>query len=82
MFHLVRFKENIVIDPGSVDIFPPLCMPNKLHHLVEPIYRSSDSFGSRKGMKENGFRLVTDADTLYSVLQYASDDEVGSPVKC
>lgn len=82
MFHLVRFKENIVIDPGSVDIFPPLCVPNNLHHLVKPIYRSSESFGFRRSMKEKGFRLVTDADSLSSVLQYTSDEEVNNSVSC
>lgn len=82
VFHLVRFKENIVIDPGSVDIFPPLRMPNNLHHLVKPICRSSDSFGSRSSMKEKGFRLVTDADSLSSILQYATDDEVNTSISC
>ncbi|XP_022941716.1 mitochondrial intermediate peptidase, mitochondrial isoform X1 [Cucurbita moschata] len=71
-----EYKENIVIDPGSVDIFPPMRVPNNLHHLVKPIYRSSKSFGSISSMKEKGFRLMTDADSLSSILQYTSDDEV------
>ncbi|KGN57283.1 mitochondrial intermediate peptidase, mitochondrial isoform X3 [Cucumis sativus] len=71
-----EFKENILIDPGYVDIFPPLRMPNNLHHLAKPIYRSSESFGSRSSKKENGFRLMTDSDSLSSILQFASDDEV------
>lgn len=80
MLHLVRYKENIVIDPGSVDIFPPMRVPNNLHHLVKPIYRSSKSFGSISSMKEKGFRLMTDADSLSSILQYTSDDEVNNSV--
>ncbi|XP_038896956.1 mitochondrial intermediate peptidase, mitochondrial isoform X1 [Benincasa hispida] len=71
-----EFKENIVIDPGYVDIFPPLRMPNNLHHLAKPIYQSSESFGSRSSRKKKGFRLTTDSDSLSSVLQYTSDDEV------
>lgn len=82
MFRLVRFKENIVMDPGYVDIFPPLRIPNNLHHLAKPICRSSESFGSRSSRKEKGFRLMTDSDSLSSVLQYASDDEVSNSVSC
>ncbi|TYK23687.1 putative mitochondrial intermediate peptidase [Cucumis melo var. makuwa] len=71
-----EFKENIVIDPGYVDIFPPLRMPNNLYHLAKPIYRSNKLLGSRSSKEENGFRLMTDSDSLSSILQFASDDEV------
>lgn len=78
---LVRFNENIIIDPGSVDIFPPSRIPKSLHHLLKPIYRSTsviskESLQPRDTMKEKGFQITTDPHTLSSVLQWASDDEV------
>lgn len=80
MFCWIRFKENIVIDPGYVDIFPPLRMPNNLYHLAKPIYRSNELLGSRSSKEENGFRLMTDSDSLSSILQFTSDDEVSNSV--
>ncbi|XP_061997605.1 mitochondrial intermediate peptidase, mitochondrial [Rosa rugosa] len=76
-----EFSENIIIDPGTVDIFPASRMPQSLHHLLKPIYRSRsaisrESLGHRGAMKEKGFRIPTDPNTLSSVLQWASDDEV------
>ncbi|KAJ7949611.1 Mitochondrial intermediate peptidase, mitochondrial [Quillaja saponaria] len=76
-----EFNENIVADPGNVDIFPPSHIPKTLHHLVKPIYRSrcsvtSNSLGSRDTIKEKGYRVTTDPQTLSSVLQCASDEEV------
>ncbi|KAE8022416.1 hypothetical protein FH972_008218 [Carpinus fangiana] len=76
-----EFNENISIDPGSVDIFPPSRIPKSLHHLLKPIYRSTsviskESLQPRDTMKEKGFQITTDPHTLSSVLQWASDDEV------
>ncbi|XP_062153687.1 mitochondrial intermediate peptidase, mitochondrial isoform X1 [Alnus glutinosa] len=76
-----EFNENIVIDPGSVDIFPRSRIPKSLHHLLKPIYRSTsaiskESLRPRDTMKEKGFQITTDPHTLSSVLQWASDDEV------
>ncbi|PRQ59865.1 putative mitochondrial intermediate peptidase [Rosa chinensis] len=76
-----EFSENIIIDPGAVDIFPASRMPQSLHHLLKPIYRSRsaisrESLGHMGAMKEKGFCIATDPNTLSSVLQWASDDEV------
>ncbi|XP_028052419.1 mitochondrial intermediate peptidase, mitochondrial isoform X2 [Camellia sinensis] len=78
----VRFNENIITDPGYVDIFPASRIPKQLHHLVKPIYRSTpsasrESLNSRgANMKEKGFRILTEPSNLSSVLQWASDSEV------
>ncbi|KAL3524177.1 hypothetical protein ACH5RR_017011 [Cinchona calisaya] len=75
-----EFNENIITDPGHVDIFPASCIPKKLHHLVKPIYRTRS--GAFRGsalsasMKEKGFQLVTEPNTLSSILQWVSDAEV------
>lgn len=78
-----RFNENIIIDPGHVDIYPASRIPKKLHHLVRPIYRnSSGTFTEslQQGIRnEKGFRLVTHPNNLCSILQWASCDEVESP---
>ncbi|KAL6131881.1 hypothetical protein ACLB2K_070254 [Fragaria x ananassa] len=76
-----EFSENIIIDPGAVDIFPASRMPQSLHHLLKPIYRSRSitvrgSSGHSGAMKEKGFCIPTDPHTLSSVLQCASDNEV------
>ncbi|KAL0282898.1 UNVERIFIED_CONTAM: Mitochondrial intermediate peptidase, mitochondrial [Sesamum angustifolium] len=76
-----QFNENIITDPGHVDIFPASHLPKKLHHLAKTIYRPS-SFASKRStgpdsnLKERGFRLVTEPSTLCSILQLASDAEV------
>lgn len=69
-FFLIRFNENIITDPGHVDIFPASRIPKKLHHLTKPIYHPSSS--------ERGLRIVTEPNTLCSILQMASDAEVPS----
>ncbi|KAL5718261.1 mitochondrial intermediate peptidase [Ranunculus cassubicifolius] len=80
--HLCReFGENMMIDPGAVDIFPDSRIPKHIQHLLKPIYRSTagmskDFLMSRKNRKEKGFRITTDSSTLSSVLQWVSDDEV------
>ncbi|KAF3666504.1 putative mitochondrial intermediate peptidase, mitochondrial [Capsicum annuum] len=73
-----EYNENIIADPGHVDIFPASKIPKKLHHLVSPIYRnlpgaSKGSWGSRDSVKEKGFRLVTESSTLQGFLQCAPD---------
>ncbi|KAI5411364.1 variant 2, Mitochondrial intermediate peptidase [Lathyrus oleraceus] len=80
--HLCRkYNENIIIDPGTVDIYPSSRFPKNLHHLVKPIYKSKpsltkDLLGSKDTLKEKGFRITTDSRTLDSVLQLSSDDEI------
>ncbi|XP_027930316.1 mitochondrial intermediate peptidase, mitochondrial isoform X2 [Vigna unguiculata] len=76
-----EYNENIVMDPGTVDIYPSSRIPRNLHYLVKPIHRSvslitKDLSGSRSTLKEKGFRITTDPQTLSSVLQFSSDDEV------
>ncbi|XP_049363553.1 mitochondrial intermediate peptidase, mitochondrial [Solanum verrucosum] len=73
-----EYNENIITDPGHVDIFPASKIPKKLHHLVSPIYRnlpgsSKGSWGLRDKTKEKGFRLATESSTLQGFLQCASD---------
>ncbi|KAL7107300.1 hypothetical protein ACP275_06G045800 [Erythranthe tilingii] len=63
-----EFNENIITDPGHVDIFPVSRIPKKLHHLAKPIRHPSSS--------EKGLRLVTEPNTLCSILQLTSDAEV------
>ncbi|KAK9995599.1 hypothetical protein SO802_020285, partial [Lithocarpus litseifolius] len=67
-----EFNENIIIDPGSVDIFPSSRMPKSVHHLLKPIYRSTpgilrETVLPRDTMKEKGFRIKTDPQNLSSV---------------
>ncbi|KAL2541959.1 putative mitochondrial intermediate peptidase [Abeliophyllum distichum] len=75
-----EFNENIIADPGHVDIFPASRIPKKLHHLTRPIYRPSRALNLStvpdSNKKEKGFRLVTEPDALCSILQLASDAEV------
>ncbi|KAM1712707.1 hypothetical protein ACFX12_023551 [Malus domestica] len=76
-----QFNENIVTDPGAVDIFPASRIPQKLHHLLKPIYHSTsvistESLRPRGTMKEKGFRITTDPHTLSCVLQGVPDAEV------
>ncbi|KAF7824901.1 mitochondrial intermediate peptidase, mitochondrial isoform X1 [Senna tora] len=66
----VEFNENIAEDPGFVDIYPSSRISKHLHYLVKPIYRS------RETIKEKGFRISTDPQTLASIMQLSSDEEV------
>ena len=80
-FDLARFTENIVNNPGYVDVYPSSRIPKNLHYLVKPTHRSTflmskNISGSGDNLKEKGFRITTDQQTLASVLQLSSDDEV------
>ncbi|KAL3645220.1 Mitochondrial intermediate peptidase [Castilleja foliolosa] len=76
-----EFNANIITDPGHVDIYPASRIPKKLHHLTKSIYRPS-SFASKKSTgldsnsKERGLRVMTEPNTLCSILQLAPDAEV------
>lgn len=77
----VRFGQNIINDPGHVDIFPASRIPKHIHHLLKPIHRltsgaSRESVRLWNNVKEKGFRIITEHRTLHSVLQWTSDDEV------
>ncbi|XP_034206279.1 mitochondrial intermediate peptidase, mitochondrial-like [Prunus dulcis] len=76
-----QFNQNIVNDPGTVDIFLASLIPRNLHHLLKPVYRSTsvvskDSWRPGGTMNEKGFRITTDPHTLSCVLQGAPNDEV------
>ncbi|XP_072985916.1 mitochondrial intermediate peptidase, mitochondrial [Typha latifolia] len=80
--HLGRkFNENIMIDPGSVDIYPSSRIPKNMQHHFKPIYRAipDSSEKSREltdSKREKGLRVPTDSSTLSSVLKWVSDAEV------
>ncbi|OMO98080.1 Peptidase M3A/M3B [Corchorus olitorius] len=62
-----EYSENIVIDPGRVDVFPASRIPRPIQHLLKPIYNDK---------QEKGFRIITEPHTLSSVLQWTKDDQV------
>ncbi|KAL5122681.1 Mitochondrial intermediate peptidase, mitochondrial [Glycine soja] len=89
MENMHRLSLHLQMDPPlttpeayrTVDIYPSSRIPKNLHYLVKPIYSSKslitkDLSGSRGTLKEKGFRITTDPQTLTSVLQFSSDDEV------
>lgn len=69
MLFVFRFSENIVIDPGSIEVFPVSRIPKHMHHLLKPIYH-------RDKQKEKGFHITTDPATLSSLLKWVPDSEV------
>ncbi|EPS66980.1 hypothetical protein M569_07793, partial [Genlisea aurea] len=76
-----QFNENIVTDPGHVDIFPASRVPKKLMHLSNPIYRTPSfgfqgSTGRRSNLRDQGVRLLTEPSALSSILQFTADAEV------
>ncbi|WRX17353.1 Peptidase M3A/M3B catalytic domain - like 3 [Theobroma cacao] len=76
-----EYGENIIIDPGHVDIFPASRIPRPIQHLLKPIYRlksgvSKEALGSLDDEQEKGFRIITEPHTLSSVLQWTADDQV------
>ncbi|OMO85833.1 Peptidase M3A/M3B [Corchorus capsularis] len=62
-----EYSENIIIDPGHVDVFPASRIPIPIQHLLKPIYNDQ---------QEKGFRIITEPHTLSSVLQWTKDDQV------
>ncbi|KAH0449009.1 hypothetical protein IEQ34_022809 [Dendrobium chrysotoxum] len=76
-----QFNENIITDPGHVDVFPASCIPKNMQHHFKPIYRQflpvdNEPLGLREKKKEKGFRLVTDSSSLSSILKWVSHAEV------
>ncbi|TYH41645.1 hypothetical protein ES332_D11G007500v1 [Gossypium tomentosum] len=76
-----EYGENIINDPGDVDIFPASRIPRQIQHLLKPIYRltsgvSKESLGSYEDEQEKGFRIITEPRTLFSVLQLTPDEQV------
>lgn len=78
---LIRFNENIMTDPGFVDIYPASRIPKDMQHHFKPIYRSTPSASEeirdlRDQKREKGLQITTDSSTLSSVLKWVSDAEV------
>ncbi|KAE8694234.1 putative mitochondrial intermediate peptidase [Hibiscus syriacus] len=76
-----EYGENIMNDPGHVDVFPASCIPRQIQHHLKPIYRltsgvSKESLGSFDDKQEKGFRIITEPRTLSSVLQWTTDEQV------
>ncbi|XP_006854483.3 probable mitochondrial intermediate peptidase, mitochondrial isoform X1 [Amborella trichopoda] len=76
-----EFSENVIIDPGKVDIFPNTRIPKRIQSLLQPIYRNRagglrESKEARDAMQESGFRIVTDPAILSSILKWTPDAEV------
>ncbi|XP_020589996.1 probable mitochondrial intermediate peptidase, mitochondrial isoform X3 [Phalaenopsis equestris] len=76
-----QFNENIISDPGHVDVFPASYIPKNMQHHFKPIYRQllpadNESLGLREKRKEKGFRLATDSSNLSSILKWVSHAEV------
>lgn len=71
---LFRFCENIDNDPGHVDVAASV-IPKHLLHLVKPIKRYKP-LGSISKYREKEFRIVTEQNTLHSILQHVPDDKV------
>lgn len=72
-----RFNENILTDPGYIDIFPDSRLPKQVQHLAKLIpYHGKKSLRPRLLTKENGMRIKTDQDTLTIILRCVSDEEV------
>lgn len=75
-----QFNENIMIDPGSIDVYPGSRIPKHMQHQFKPIYRpipsSSKDLRSRDKRREKGFQIMTDSSTLSSILKWIPDAEV------
>ncbi|XP_020095925.1 probable mitochondrial intermediate peptidase, mitochondrial isoform X1 [Ananas comosus] len=76
-----KFNENIMTDPGFVDIYPASRIPKDMQHHFKPIYRSTPSASEeirdlRDQRREKGLQITTDSSTLSSVLKWVSDAEV------
>ncbi|KAK9914089.1 hypothetical protein M0R45_037885 [Rubus argutus] len=76
-----EFNENIIIDPGTVDIFPASRLPQTLHHLPQAhLSFQTCNFkgitGEQRCHERKGFLYTNRSTYLSSVLQWASDDEV------
>eukprot|EP00250_Pteridium_aquilinum_P035483 c9490_g1_i1 orf=69-2117(+) len=82
--HLGRkFVDNILKDPGHIDIFPASKVPKCIERMTKPIYRSEDGAvkiyskgeARTKGF-ELGVRIITESDNLCSLLKWAKDREL------
>eukprot|EP01018_Ginkgo_biloba_P008214 Gb_25642 [translate_table: standard] len=72
------FGENILTDPGQVDVFPASRIPKCIQHQLRPIHRTKSgelkqSLESRDGIAESGFRIITEPGILSSVLKWTPD---------
>lgn len=72
-FSLLRFNENIMMDPGMVDIYPYTRIKKDMQHHFRPVYRFTN--GSN-GRKEKGLRITTESSSVSLVLKWIPDNEV------
>lgn len=78
-----EFVENILKDPGHVDIFPASKVPKCIQQMIKPIFRSKDGTlaefpkggRSTRGF-ESGVRVFTEAENLSTILKWARDREL------
>ncbi|KAG0502810.1 hypothetical protein HPP92_002882 [Vanilla planifolia] len=71
------FNENIIADPGYIDVFPASRIPKNMQHHFIPIYRQSNRLlGLGEKNKVKGFRLATDSCSLSSIMKWVTDGEV------
>ncbi|XP_065004479.1 mitochondrial intermediate peptidase, mitochondrial-like isoform X1 [Musa acuminata AAA Group] len=76
-----KFNENIMFDPGFVDIFPASRIPKNMQYHFDAIYRPISTASneiSKVGdtRREKGYKIPTDSSTLSSILKWVSDAEV------
>lgn len=74
-----RFNENILSDPGYIDIPPDSRIPKRVQRLAKLIpHYDKKSLRPGYSTKENVMRIKTDQDTLTLILRCVSDEEVGT----
>lgn len=80
-----RFGENVLKDPGQVDIFPSSKIPKGIRHMVQPIPyggrglgRVRQKLGDVKG-SGRGVRVITEPGVLSAILKWVPDVEVKFP---
>jgi hypothetical protein len=61
-----------MMDPGMVDIYPYTRIQKDMQHHFRPVYRFTDSSSRR----EKGLRIVTEPNSVSSVLKWIPDEEV------
>lgn len=76
-----EFGENILKDPGQVDVFPASRIPKCIQHQLQRIHRKGSErlkqpSESRNGTSESGFRIITEPGILSSVLKWTPDAEI------
>lgn len=76
-----EFGENLLKDPGQVDVFPASLIPKCIQHHLQRIHRKGSEklkqpSESRNGTSESGFRIITEPGILSSILKWTPDAEI------